>query len=257
MFNSAVMKLPIAPSLCFIISIQISFAQDKIECDRPDQTETPSLVPAGHFQMENGFYYVHEGKDEKGFVYPASLLKYGIADIAELRIELENSSVMMKERDGNKLVHSISPVAIGMKLKICEEKKSVPKTSVILMMSVPVFASKKSQEEYPTPEVRFTFQHTLSKRFSFSYNLGGLWDGQQKKLFGLYTITSGCTITDDWGFYLELYGFVAKEQDHRLDGGFTFTPRKNVMLDISAGISIGRRQPAWFSGLGISFRLPD
>ncbi|MEO5905559.1 MAG: hypothetical protein ABIQ11_02450, partial [Saprospiraceae bacterium] len=26
-----------------------------IATDRPDQTETPSLVPKGYFQMENGF----------------------------------------------------------------------------------------------------------------------------------------------------------------------------------------------------------
>jgi hypothetical protein len=237
--------------------LQFAFAQDKIECDRPDQTETPAIVPNGHFQMENGFYRVHEGRGEKGFVYPASLLKYGIKDIAEFRLEIENSSTQLQDEEGRHIVHGISPIAFGMKLKICEEKKSVPKTSVILMMSIPVLAFKAKKENYPTPEIRFTFQHSLSNRVSFSYNLGGLWDGQEEKFFALYTITSGYSITDDWGLFIELYGFVAKEQDHRLDGGITFTPRKNIMLDISGGISIDRRQPAWFGGLGVSFRLPD
>jgi len=133
----------------------------------------------------------------------------------------------------------------------------VPKTSVILMMSVPIFASKKLQEDYPTPEIRFTFQHTLSKRFSFSYNFGGLWDGQKQKLFALYTITSGCSITDDFGAFIELYGFMSKQQDHRLNGGFTYTPHKNIMIDLTAGVSIDRKQPSWFNGIGFSFRLPN
>ncbi len=244
-------------AILFVLCFQVSFAQDKIECDRPDQTETPCIVPAGHFQMESGFYYEHESRDEQRIIYPASLLKYGIADIAEIRVEIENSSSIFHENSEVNRVHGISPLALGMKLKICEEKKTVPKISVIVMTSIPILASKKLREDFPTSEIRFTFQHTLSKRFSFSYNLGGLWNGNQKKIFGLYTITSGCAITENIGCYVEVYGFVAKEQDHRFDGGLTFTPRKNVMLDISAGVSIERKQPSWFSGLGISFLLPN
>lgn len=249
-------KILLSVSLLLAL-LQISWAQDKIECDRPDQTETPCIVPEGHFQMESGFYYAHESKDEKGFIYPSSLLKYGIKDVAEIRVEIENSSTQLKDEEGKHLVHGVSPLALGMKLKICEEKKSTPKISVIMMMSLPVLASAKLKEDYPTPEIRFTFQHTLTKRFSFSYNLGGLWNGQQQKLFGLYTITGGYSITDKFSGYIELYGFVSNEQNHRLDGGFCFTPRRNLMLDISAGVSIDRKLPAWFSGLGISFRLPD
>ncbi len=244
-------------AILFVLCFQLSFSQDKIECDRPDQTETPCIVPAGHFQMESGFYYAHESADEKGFTYPSSLLKYGIADIAEIRVEIENSSTLIRDETGKNLIHGVSPITFGMKLKICEEKKTVPKISVIIKTSIPVLASEKLKEDYPTTQIRFTFQHALSEKFSFSYNLGGLWDGQQKKFFGLYTITSGYSITDNLSCYLELYGFVSKEQDHRFDGGFCFTPRKNIMLDISAGISIDRKQPSWFSGLGISFRLPD
>jgi len=244
-------------SVFLLLSFQFVYSQEKIECDRPDQTETPCIVPAGHFQMENGFYYVHESKDEKGFIYPSSLLKYGIQDIAEIRVEIQNSSTLLKDETGKNLIHGVSPITFGMKLKICAEKKSVPKISVILKTSIPILSSEKLKEDYPTTQIRFTFQHTLSEKFSFSYNLGGLWDGNQQKFFGLYTITSGYSITDNLSCYLEFYGFVAKEQDHRFDGGFCFTPKKNVMLDISAGISIDRTQPSWFSGLGISFLLPN
>lgn len=257
MFRITSMKKHYCVAIFILLCFQFSFSQDKIECDRPDQTETPAIVPAGHFQMESGFYYEHESKDEQRITYPASLLKYGIADVAEIRVEIENSSSILHESSEVNRVHGISPLALGMKLKICEEKKTIPKISVIVMTSIPILASKKLKENFPTSEIRFTFQHTLSKRFSFSYNLGGLWDGTQQKIFGLYTITSGYTITENLGCYIEVYGFVAKEQDHRFDGGFTFTPQKNVMLDISAGISIDKKLPSWFGGLGVSFLLPN
>ena len=193
--------------LLFAFDFQFLFAQEKIECDRPDQTETSSIVPAKHFQMESGFNYEYENSGEWRFVYPSALLKYGIEDIAEFRLEIENSSAVVHDESGRKIIHGISPVTFGMKLKICEEKKHVPKISVIMKTSIPILASGKLRENFATPEIRFTFQHTLSKKISLGYNFGGLWDGENSKSVVLYTLTSAYSITENIGCYLELYGF--------------------------------------------------
>lgn len=242
-------------SVMAVFCVALSAAQDKIECDRPDQTETPAIVPAGFFQMESGFYYQQEGRDEREIIYPASLLKYGIANVAEFRLEIENASSLPNKEV--KSVHGINPIAFGMKLKICEQKKGRPQTSVILMSSVPIFATKERQDVYPGPEVRFTFQHVI-KRFYVAYNAGLLWSGDEFRTTGLYTLTSGYSITDDFSCYVEAYGFVpiGARSDNRVGCGLGYTPRNNVLLDVSAGISVDRRVPGWWTGLGVSFRLP-
>jgi hypothetical protein len=229
----------------------------KIECDRPDQNETPSLVPAGFFQLETGYYYEHVNVNEQNFIYPAALLKYGLGNMAELRVEFENTTRRLVDNGVVSYVTGISPVSIGAKVKICEERKSRPKTSVIISAGIPVLASKKLMDKYPSPEVRFTMQHSLSKRVVIGYNLGGLCRGEDFKAILLYTLTTSCTLVKGIDVYAELYGFVTydEKQDHRLDGGFTYVPINNVMIDVSAGLNI-EKTPGWFCGLGLSFRLP-
>ncbi|MFN8321805.1 MAG: transporter [Chitinophagales bacterium] len=240
-------------------SIQSVYAQNTIECDRPDQTETPSVVPHNHFQMETGFYYTRSSKYEKEITHPAALLKYGMKDIAELRVEIESATSVDNSEIKQNIIYGLKPLALGLKLKICEEKKWRPRTSVIVMTSIPVLASAKFREKYPSPEVRLVFQHTISKQFSFSYNLGAFWDGDNFNTTGLYTVTVGYVMADNWGCYLELYGFIPHRQrsSNFIDGGITFTPCHNVMIDVSAGVSIDKRQPEFWSGFGVSFRLPN
>ena len=50
-------KLLLYFSLLFITSTSISQNLSPIEIDRPDQTECPSIVPKGMFQIENGLNF--------------------------------------------------------------------------------------------------------------------------------------------------------------------------------------------------------
>jgi hypothetical protein len=231
-------------------------AQLTIECDRPDQTETPSIVPDKHFQLESGFYF-HKQSDIT-ITYPSTLIKYGIKDIAEFRFEIEPSTQIVKTGDNTNSTSGVSPIAFGMKLKICEEKKWLPKTSVIIMTSVPILASKKLTANFPSPQIRFTCQHTLPQKFTLSYNFGALWSEDDLTTTPLYTLTSGYSFTNEIGCYVELYGFMPfkGKQEHGFDGGFMFYPVPNWMIDLSGGILFEKRKPAWFAGLGISFLLP-
>ncbi|MEX1202040.1 MAG: hypothetical protein WEA59_02260, partial [Ferruginibacter sp.] len=49
-----------------------------IQTDRPDQTESPFIVPKSHFQIECGFNFEKVNHQEKNLVYPTILWKYGI-----------------------------------------------------------------------------------------------------------------------------------------------------------------------------------
>ncbi len=46
-----------------------------IQTDRPDQTETPAIVPVNHFQLESGFNYEQINKGESKLVIPTLLWK--------------------------------------------------------------------------------------------------------------------------------------------------------------------------------------
>uniref|UniRef100_UPI0040487B1B hypothetical protein n=1 Tax=Flavobacterium sp. TaxID=239 RepID=UPI0040487B1B len=73
--------------LCFTILISNFIqAQESIQTDRPDQTETPAIVPKNMLQIETGFNYQKENNDVSSSNLPTILIKYGVNDILEIRL---------------------------------------------------------------------------------------------------------------------------------------------------------------------------
>jgi hypothetical protein len=246
-------------STLFLVIGSVGFAQttetpeiEPIEADRPDQTETPSIVPKGMFQMENGFVFEKDG-NAKTFVTPTSLWKYGVNENFELRLITELS---FTEADGQRL-DGLNPVKVGFKAKLFDEKGIIPKTSIIAHLQIPDLASKSLKADYYAALFRFTMQHTLSDKFTLGYNLGAEWDGLTPNATFIYTLTGGFSITDDLGCYAEIFGFAPEEETayHSIDGGFTYLLSNDFMLDASAGFGITENAPDYYVSLGFSFRL--
>ncbi len=238
-----------------LLFTSLSYGQEKepIATDRPDQTETPAIVPKGMFQMENGFSYEKNNSHEDGFVLPSSLLKYGLNDNFELRLILEYSTSKL---DGQ-TISGLNPVLVGMKVKICDEKGIIPKTSLIGHVLLPNLASNDLKADHVASTFRFTMQHSLTDKISLGYNLGAEWDGITPDATFIYTLTTGFALSEKSGAYVELYGF-APEQDiayHSFDGGFTYLLSNNFMLDVSGGFGLTEEAPDYFGALGFSFRL--
>ncbi|AWI25022.1 transporter [Flavobacterium pallidum] len=231
------------------------FAQETqhIETDRPDQTETPAIVPKGMFQMENGFSYEKINEDSEAVVTPSSLIKFGVNDHFELRLILEFVSV----KESGQKNSGLNPVLVGFKSRLAEEKGIIPETSFIAHLSIPDLASKDFKTTYYAPEFRFTMQHTLTDKVSLGYNLGAEWDGETPEPTFIYTLTTGISLSQKAGCYVELYGFAPQKDkaDHRWDAGFTYLLSNDMMVDVSGGTAITENAPDYYAALGFSFRL--
>jgi Putative MetA-pathway of phenol degradation len=238
----------------FICS-NIFYAQEAapIEADRPDQTETPAIVPKGMFQAETGFVFQKNNLDSKTKSLPTTLWKYGVNENFELRLITE----YVLEEENNSKSSGLTPVYVGFKVKLLDEKGIVPKTSFIAHMSLPNVASKQYKTEFYAPEFRFVMQHNLTEKVSLSYNLGAEWDGFSAEPTFIYTLTSGFSVTEKLGAYIEFFGFAPQNDiaNHSFDGGFTFLINHNFMLDLSSGVGITNNAPERYFALGFSFRL--
>jgi hypothetical protein len=226
-----------------------------IQLDRPDQTECPYIVPKNHFQFESGFNFEKVNKDEENFLYPTLLTKYGVNDKFELRLitEVRTNKVL------NNKLNGLNPIKIGFKTKLAEERGLIPLTSFIAHLSLPFLSTKGFRSTYYAPSFRFVMQHTLTEKMSLSYNIGAEWDGESAEPTFIYTLTSGYSISERVGAYIELYGFVPQKDksEHRTDGGFTFLVKRNIMLDISGGCGLTENAPNYYASLGFSIRLPN
>ncbi len=242
--------------LCFFIILQNkSFAQElaSIQTDRPDQTECPFIVPKGYFQLENGFSYEKINSESNQIVAPTILTRFGINDHFELRLITE----YVIDKDNSSKISGINPVLIGFKTKLFEEKGVIPITSFIGHIGIPKAGSKNFQTLYYAPEFRFTMQHTISEKQSLSYNLGAEWNGESAEPTFVYTLTTGYSLSEKVGGYIELYGFVPQfeKPDHRFDAGLTYLLNPNHQLDVSGGFGLSKISPKYYIALGYSFRF--
>lgn len=226
---------------------------EPIATDRPDQTETPSIVPKGMFQVETGFSFEQTNADLETIVTPAVLWKYGVNENFELRLITEFATQMTDEANTS----GLQPVLVGFKVSLAEEKGIIPKTSFIGHLLIPDLASTAFKADYYATEFRFTMQHTLSDKINLGYNLGAEWDGELPDATFIYTLTTGFSLSEKWGAYTEVYGFAPQNETayHSFDGGFTYLISNNVILDASGGFGLTENAPDYFAALGFSFRI--
>src|SRR5690349_198370 len=150
-------------------------AQEKIDTDRPDQTESAFTVPKGYFQGELGF--VKEkfpfGSD---WTLPTLLAKYGVSDKFELRLIIE----YVRQGNGQKFkkdTFGFLPLQLGFKVNLLEEKGIRPRISLITHLSFNKLASEVARNgTFLSANFRFTFQNSITENFAIGYNLGMEWE---------------------------------------------------------------------------------
>lgn len=99
------MKTKITLLLFFVSTAIFSQNQEPIQTDRPDQTETPALVPKGMFQVETGFSVQKNDANSNTQTLPSTLWKYGVNDHFELRLITE----LTTEKNINDKVSGFNP----------------------------------------------------------------------------------------------------------------------------------------------------
>ena len=231
--------------------------------DRPDETESPFLLPKGFLQIETGFFYEEREEDlskSKLTTYNTTLLRYGLLENLELRlgtdlVKLREETPGLAERE---LETGFEPLLVGAKVGIADENGLLPQIGLLGHLHLPFGASKDYQPETTGVDFRFAFSHTLSPKSNLSYNLGAAWTGDSAEASYLYTIAYGYSITDALGIYGELYGDLPESDkaEHQWDAGLTYLLAGNVQLDAFVGSGIGSPQQLWIGG-GISVRIPE
>ena len=161
-------KYHISGALFFLVFLQIH-AQEKVDStidygtivtDRPDQTESPTLIPKGLFQVETGFMYESisdETIESKTTTFNTTLLRYGLLDNLELRLGVDVSETNNKIRNTNfeNNVSGLSPLYVGFKIGITEEKGILPEIGFLGGAFLPFTAATAYKPESTGGYFRF------------------------------------------------------------------------------------------------------
>jgi hypothetical protein len=247
-----------------IITVYTAAQQESAELitDRPDQTESSTVVPHKSLQIETGFVLENTDNDminTKSFAYNSTLLRYGLRENFELRLGLEylGEEIKNKLSDSTNKFSGLSPLYLGFKVKIAEEDGVKPEIAFLGGLVLPFSAEEYFKPSYSAANIRFSFSHTLSERFSLGYNLGAEWDGESPVPGYFYSFVLGAGLTEKTGIFLESFGLLPEEGDaeHLLDGGITYLLLPNLQLDLSGGIGLQNTIDNFIS-FGLTYRLP-
>lgn len=244
--------------LLLILTGYSAIGQVVIDTDRPDQTESATVLPKYYFQLETGLIR-EKDHDLVTFVHPTALWKYGIHKRLELRLitELVSTETPIILPAGNKILTGLLPIQIGSKISLWEEKGLLPKTSLIAQLGLPASSSKKFRPSHPAPNFRLAMAHTLGENFGLGYNLGAEWDGENRSPHWIYSIAPGYCISEKWYLYIEFFGSAVKGAmpQNNIDGGVAYNLSDNCKLDLSLGKGISKGAIDKYIALGFSFRV--
>ncbi len=257
------MKKTGLPLLMILLSLPILAQEERPELitDRPDATEAPSVVPKGALQIETGALFTSFEEDvlkTQTLTYNTTLLRFGVLDNLELRLGWNVVEQSNKVTDVAPAVieSGLSPLLLGVKVNIAQEKGWLPTIGLIGHLFLPFTASEYFKPQYTSVDFRFAFDHTLSDTSSIAYNLGAQWEADSLGAAYIYTLAYGYSITDSFGFYAELYGDLPEKNrsNHYWDAGVTYLILPNLQLDATIGTSITKGQDLLLSG-GFSYRI--
>jgi hypothetical protein len=242
-------------------------AQDEIiiadmVTDRPDATESSSTVPLHALQIETGGYFesFKEGNVKSETIgYNTTLLRFGLLRNLEIRVgwNFEEGRTTVNRERLQDITSGFSPLLLGMKVEITEEKGLRPEIALLGHLMLPFLASTEYRPETTGVDFRFSFGHTVSERSSIGYNLGAQWGGDSPEANFVYTLAYGYSISEKMGLYAEVYGDFPENNsaNHFWDAGVTYSIFKNVQLDATIGKSFTKGQDILVSA-GVSVRIP-
>lgn len=256
-------------SILFIfLGIKLSAQEDNkttnfnaLVTDRPDATESSSTVGKGILQIETGGLY-ESFKDNnikfESSTFNTTLIRYGILSNMEIRLgwDFVEGVTKVNGKKLNNVTSGFSPLLLGVKVDIAEEKNGWPEIALIGHVFPLFTASNDYRPESTGVDFRFSLSHTLSEKSSLGYNLGAEWKDDSPEAAGVYTLAYGYSISEKFGMYLELYGDLPEDNkaNHYWDAGLTYLVSNNLQFDIYAGTSITKGQDILL-GLGLSYRI--
>lgn len=233
--------------------------REPLVTDRPNFTESPSVVGTRRLQLEAGHTFARSGGVTSSALGEV-LLRLGVASRAELRVAL-NSYVRTGPVPG---VAERGPAgwedaSIGAKLALVPEARGgVPALALLVGTSVPT-GSAGLRREAPEPAAKLALAWDLGERWAVSSNLkyalraapGGARVGEPSASLSL-----GRALTPRLGSYLEAFAFRPRgaEGTEYVNGGVTALLSTDLQLDARVGSGIGRNGRDYFVGLGLARR---
>lgn len=241
--------------------------------DRPDKTESPYTVDAGHFQFEMDIVTYERDRDTSGTPHTVTEswgvapinLKVGLCNHADFQVVVDSyNHVRTEDREGNAVSTQSGFGDITTRLKINLWGNDGGATAFGLMPFVKLPSNQDHLGNHAVEgglilPLALDLGHGLGlglmSEFDFIQN-GGNTDYHAEFV---NSITLGADLVGELGGYVEFWSLVSEERDSPWQGtfdlGLTYGLTPNIQLDGGVNIGLTRSAPDIQPFLGLSMRF--
>ena len=234
-----------------------SFTQP-ISTDRPSFSVGPGTIPKGRVQFETGYTFSFENAhpNVKMHTFPETLIRLGLTDILELRVEWPNLTFI----DNGTKVDGLRDLGLGFKVQVFQQRGLRPRLSFAGRLSIPTGDEDLSSDRLD-PEWRTILTYALNERVGLFGNVNIGAPTSQGKRFVQVSSSLGlsATIRESVSAFIEYFGYypvdVAAGSAHFLQTGVVYLLTYHLQLDARVGAGLNRGTDDLLTGAGISWRF--
>jgi hypothetical protein len=222
-----------------------------IDTDRPHQTDTPHVVPAGHLQVESALAAWQVGgtlgappaSRATHLVLFEDNYKFGVVSKVDVQLIVKHAELVPTTRT----LLPPGPVQVRVKINLVEEKGWVPAVTLVPWIFVPLAPSETLRGG---PLVFWGWE--LPAHLELEMNAGVLFGAKPKPL-AAPVIASALTykLLDEIGVFVDVY---ATGPDVALGTGALWALRRDVQIDLGTYVGLHGDEPVVTPFLGLSMR---
>lgn len=246
-----------------VLALPPSGSLRPLEADRPDATESPRTVDAGHFQIESSVLgYTRDQTDGVKFdawTWGETNLKYGLNDSMDLQLVI-TPYVYEKTREGGvtEINEGFGDLTLRLKWNLWGNDEG--KTALAVFPYVKIPSGTDVSNDKWEGGIIFPWAMDLSEGVGFGLQaeFAHVWDEEDHDydIDFLHTAVLGVDVTDQLGVYLEYMGVAG---DHPYEayasGGVTWAFTELFQWDV--GVVLGLNDDAedlnTFTGFTVKF----
>lgn len=234
--------------IVLIFAIVHQAKSQEIDTDGTSETEAPHTITAMKFQAESDIAVERENGEFTDY-FPESLLRFGLFKNLELRADIALAGTDTTSA-------GFDPIRLGAKYHLFGGKNWLPEISAMAMVKIPWLADGRFHERYYEPELRLLLKNELTDKLDLGYNLGMLWNSENRQPEYVYTISGDAEVSKKVKFYAEEYCFapVNRHAIHTADLGILYLLTPNLQLDLAGGTALTHTSDFFLRG-GIAFRI--
>lgn len=258
-------------SLAFVFSASSADAQQSgdglINADRPGIADGSTTVGLHRFQIETAIQveYRHDGAEHDRTTFIPTLLRYGVGDKWELRLEGNTYSRIAQSDPINGRTHTsgLAPTSIGVKYNFLDASGTERPSLGAILRIFPPSGSGDFRKRASTGDLRLAADWNLAQKWSFNPNLGiAVYEDGSNRIYhtALLAATLNFNPSKKLNFFVDT-GVQSRESKAGkasmiVDIGGAYIIGRNIQLDFSVGRgTAGATPPHPFLAAGFSERF--